>query len=149
MAVRAFMEEVINRVSRLRMPFLLCPSTKTLACPIQIYMGSMKLSMGIPLMMSKPAFNFLVLAAVIHFVACGTSAKDNACEPGRTVSCACGAGVEGTQTCLGDGSGWDVCQCPSPDADVEEDVDMEIDDVAAEDGAAEDLAAEDGVDTYD
>lgn len=100
-------------------------------------------------MISKPAFNSLVLAAVIIFVACGNSAKDNVCEPGRTVSCACGADVEGTQTCLDDGSGWDVCQCPSSDADVEEDVDMEIDDVAAEDIAAEDLAAEDGVDTSD
>jgi len=85
-------------------------------------------------MMQKNIVGSFVLTAVVLLAACN-GGKGTVCEAGRTVSCACGSGVEGTQTCLDDGSGWDLCRCPSPDADVDEDV--AVDDLAAEDPTAD------------
>lgn len=41
----------------------------------------------------------------------GTAAT--ACTPGEQVACACGGGVEGFQSCLKNGSGYDECFCPT------------------------------------
>ena len=62
--------------------------------------------------LSQLLMNFLFSAAlVLSLVACG-AAEESVCEPGRQVSCACpGAGGEGVQACLSDGSGWGPCDC--------------------------------------
>lgn len=36
------------------------------------------------------------------------------CEPGKQVACACPAGVDGAQSCDGDGLGWGECKCAAP-----------------------------------
>ena len=45
---------------------------------------------------------------------------DTSCTPGRTVSCACGGGRSGVQTCQADGT-FEACGCaagPTPDAEL-------------------------------
>jgi hypothetical protein len=38
------------------------------------------------------------------------------CVPGQQIECACPGGAPGAQACLPDGSGYDVCECPSADS---------------------------------
>lgn len=42
----------------------------------------------------------------------GSGGQGNLCVPGSTISCACGGGVTGNQTCRSDGQAYDACICP-------------------------------------
>lgn len=49
-------------------------------------------------------------ALLLGAPSCGSdAAAPKACVPGRTVKCTCDDGGQGLQTCLADGSGFDVC----------------------------------------
>ncbi len=42
----------------------------------------------------------------------GQQGKQNVCEPGKQIECACINNAKGIQACLSDGSAWGDCQCP-------------------------------------
>lgn len=51
-----------------------------------------------------------MLSLLLVLAGCPTAAP--VCEAGRTVDCACVGGRVGAQTCRGDGTRWEPCQCP-------------------------------------
>lgn len=42
-----------------------------------------------------------------------TTSTPGACVPGQQIACACPGGTDGAQACLGDGSGFGPCECPT------------------------------------
>ncbi len=60
------------------------------------------------------------VAVSFRVVGCGgDSGASPVCEAGEVQGCPCGWALpDGTQTCLFDGSGWDVCECGSVEGDT-------------------------------
>jgi len=59
---------------------------------------------------STPAPDAAVADAVADAVAVGTGGAGQVCEPAQERACTCGTAT-GSQTCIGDGSGWRTCRC--------------------------------------
>ena len=51
------------------------------------------------------------VAVVFMMFGCSDDSTSKSCTPGQTQQCYCSGGAKGAQSCLGDGSGWNSCDC--------------------------------------